>query len=119
MYNPVSFGSGNVLPRQFGVVNWCIIKTEINTSKHFHTLAVAENPFDVRQNRPTKELRIIPHPGRKIKKTGMADVDHIMETRHFVDLNFLCVSNRKSRPRWRLSRIMGVLVIEPRIIASL
>jgi hypothetical protein len=36
-------------------------------------LAVAEIPFDVRQNKCTKELRIVPHPGRQSKKTVDAE----------------------------------------------
>jgi hypothetical protein len=42
---------------------------EVDTSKRFPTLALAEIPFDVKQDRGTKELRILPHPGRQSKKT--------------------------------------------------
>jgi hypothetical protein len=37
-------------------------------------LAIAEIPFDVRQNRCTKELRIGSHPGRQSKKIVDAGV---------------------------------------------
>jgi hypothetical protein len=35
-------------------------------------LAVAQTSFDVRQNRCTKELCIVPHPGRQSTKTVYA-----------------------------------------------
>jgi hypothetical protein len=69
MYDPDGFGSGSFLPRPFGVVSWCIIGMEVDTSKHLPPLIVAGIPFDVRQNRYTKELRIVAHPGRQSKKT--------------------------------------------------
>jgi hypothetical protein len=40
---------------------------EGDTSKRLP--AVAEIPFDVRQNRRIKEFRIVPHPDRQKKKT--------------------------------------------------
>jgi hypothetical protein len=69
MHDPGGFGSGNFLPRPFGVVSWCIIEMEGNTLKGPFVLAVSEIPFDVRYDRGTKELGIIPHPGRQSKKT--------------------------------------------------
>jgi hypothetical protein len=42
---------------------------EVDTSKRLLTFALAEIPFDVRQNGWDKELRIVPHPGRQSKKT--------------------------------------------------
>jgi hypothetical protein len=69
MRGPGAFGSGSFSPRPLGVVSWCIIAIERDTSKCFPTLPVAEIPFDVRQNRCTKELRIVPYPGTQNKKT--------------------------------------------------
>jgi hypothetical protein len=69
MHDPGGFSLGNFLPGPFGIVSWCIIEMEIDTSKHLPMLAVARIPFDVRQNRCTKELRIAPHPGRQSKRT--------------------------------------------------
>jgi hypothetical protein len=45
-----------------------MIEMEGDASKRFPTHAIAEIPFDVRQNRCTKEPRIITHPGRQNKK---------------------------------------------------
>jgi hypothetical protein len=42
---------------------------EVDTSRGLSTLAIAEILFDVRQNRCTKELRIVPHPDRQSKKS--------------------------------------------------
>jgi hypothetical protein len=42
------FGSDNFLPRPIGVVSWCIIEMEGDTSKRLPILAVAEIPFDIR-----------------------------------------------------------------------
>jgi hypothetical protein len=63
MHDPGGFDSGNFLPRQFGVVSWCVIEMKIGVSKRLPTLAVAEIPFDVRQNRCAKQLRIASNPG--------------------------------------------------------
>jgi hypothetical protein len=54
---------------------------EVDTSKRLRTLAVAEIPFDVRQNRCTKEVRIVPHLGKQSKKLWMPDVDQTMKIR--------------------------------------
>jgi hypothetical protein len=58
------FGFGNFLPRMFGIVSWGPIEMEVDTSKRLPTLAVPEIPFNVWQNRCTKEPSIVPHPGR-------------------------------------------------------
>jgi hypothetical protein len=58
MHDSGGFGSGNFLPQPFGIVNWCIIEMEADTSKHLPPLVVAEIPFYVRQNRYTKEFSI-------------------------------------------------------------
>jgi hypothetical protein len=63
-----SFGSGNFSSGPFGVVSWCIIEMKAGTLKRLSTLAIAETSFDVRQNRWTKELHIILHPGRQSEK---------------------------------------------------
>jgi hypothetical protein len=68
MHDPGGFGSGNLLLRPFGVVGWCIIEMEADTSKRIPTLAVSEIPFDVRQDRYTKELPVALHPSRQSKK---------------------------------------------------
>jgi hypothetical protein len=60
MHHPDGFTSGNVLLRPFGVVNWCIVEMEGEPSKRLAMLPVPEVPFDVRQNRCTKEVRIVP-----------------------------------------------------------
>jgi hypothetical protein len=73
MHNHRHFGSGHFSPQQLGVVGWCIIEMERDTSKRLPTLAVASIPFDVRQNRCTNELRITLHPGRQNKKTVDAE----------------------------------------------
>jgi hypothetical protein len=72
MHESGGFGSGNFLPRPFGIVGWCIIEMEVATSKRLPTLAIAEIRFDVRQNRCIKELLIMPHPDRQSKKTVAA-----------------------------------------------
>jgi hypothetical protein len=54
MHNPGGFGSGNASRRPFGIVSRCIIEMEADISKRLPTLAVAEIPFGVRQNRCTK-----------------------------------------------------------------
>jgi hypothetical protein len=72
MHSPDGFGSGNFLPGRFGVASQSIIGTEVDTSKRLYMLAVAEIPFDVKQNICTKELRIIPYPGRESKKIADA-----------------------------------------------
>jgi hypothetical protein len=51
MCNLGGFGSGNFLPRLFGVVSWPIIEMEVGTMKRLPKLAVAEIPLDVKQNR--------------------------------------------------------------------
>jgi hypothetical protein len=65
MHDPGGFVSGNFSRRLFGVASWRIIEMEMGTSKRLPTLAVAEVPFNVRQNKCTKELRIVPHLGRQ------------------------------------------------------
>jgi hypothetical protein len=50
MHNRGGFGSGNFLPRPFGVVSWCIVEMEVDTSERLPRLAVADIAFDVRQN---------------------------------------------------------------------
>jgi hypothetical protein len=42
---------------------------QIDASKPLSVLAVAEVPLDMRKNRCTKELCVMPHPGRQSKKT--------------------------------------------------
>jgi hypothetical protein len=69
MHDSGGFGSGKSLPWTFCIVSWCIIEMEIDTLNRPRTLAVAEIPFSVRQNRYTKELRVVPHLGRQSKKT--------------------------------------------------
>jgi hypothetical protein len=61
--------SGNFLPRPFSVVSWCFIEMEVDISNRLPTFTVAETPFDVRQNRCTKELRTTPHLGTQSEKT--------------------------------------------------
>jgi hypothetical protein len=46
-------------------------------------LAVAEIPFDVRQNRCTKNSTSYGIPAGKTRRSWMLDVDQIMETRYF------------------------------------
>jgi hypothetical protein len=67
--DPSGFDSGHFLSRPFGIVSWRSIEMEVGTLKRLPTLALAEIPFDVRQNRCTKEFRIAPHPGRQSKKS--------------------------------------------------
>jgi hypothetical protein len=69
MHDPGGFGSANFLPPQFGVASWCILEMEVDTMKRLLVFAVAEIPFNVRQNRCTKKLPVVPHPGRQSKKT--------------------------------------------------
>jgi hypothetical protein len=54
MHDRDGSGSGNFLPRPFGVVSYCIIEIKVDTSKSLPMLAVAEIPFDIKQNRCTK-----------------------------------------------------------------
>jgi hypothetical protein len=119
MHDPVGFGSGNFLPRPFGVMSSHIIEMEIDTSKRLPPFAVAEIPFDVRQNRCTKELRFVLDRGSQSKKIVDAGSRLNNGNRTFFGMNFLCFSSRKSCRRWSPSRIIGVLVLEPRLIASL
>jgi hypothetical protein len=65
MHNSGAFGSDNLLPRPFSVVSWCIIEREVNILKRLPTLAIAEIPFVIRRGRCTKELPLVPHPGRQ------------------------------------------------------
>jgi hypothetical protein len=58
-----------------------MIEMEADTSKRFPTLASVEVPFDVRQNRCTKKLRILTD---KVKGRRMPVGGQIMETRHFL-----------------------------------
>jgi hypothetical protein len=48
-------------------VRECVIEIKVGTSKHLPPLAVAEMTFDVRQNRCTKELGVLPHLAAKAK----------------------------------------------------
>jgi hypothetical protein len=105
----------------FGILSWRIIEMELDTSKRLPMLAAAEIPFNVKQNRSTKDLRIVPHLGRQNKKTVDARRRPNNENngnQALFGLNFLCFSSRKSGLRWRRSRIIKVLVIEPYLIAS-
>jgi hypothetical protein len=57
---------------------------EVDTSKRFPRLALAEIPFDVRQNKCTKNsasYRILAGMARRL---WMLDVDQIMETGYFM-----------------------------------
>jgi hypothetical protein len=69
MYEPGAFGSGNFLPQPLGIVSWGILEMEVDTSKRLPAVANAKIPFDVKQNRYTNELRIVPHPGGQSEKT--------------------------------------------------
>jgi hypothetical protein len=69
MHGDSGCGPGNFLPRTIGAVSWCILEIEVDTSKPLPMLAIAEISFDIRQSKHTKELRIIPYPGRQSKKT--------------------------------------------------
>jgi hypothetical protein len=57
---------------------------ELDVSRRLPALVVAEIPFDVRQNGCIKELCILPHPSSQSKNTVNADIDTIVETRHFL-----------------------------------
>jgi hypothetical protein len=69
------FGSGNFWPRLCGVGSWCILEMEVDTSESLPTLAIAVIVFNVTQNSCTKELFIVPHPGRQSQKT--MDAGHL------------------------------------------
>jgi hypothetical protein len=96
MHNPSGFGSDNVLPRPFGFVNWCIIEMEVEASKRLLTLAVAEIPFNARQNRTDAQKNSASHPGRQSKETLDAGRRPNTGNQAFDGLNFLCFSSRKS-----------------------
>jgi hypothetical protein len=93
MDDPGGFGSGNLLPRPFSLVSWCIFQMEGVTSKRLPSIRVAEIPFDVRQNRYTKELRIVPHPCRQSKKIVDARLQNNGKQALF-GLNYFCFSSR-------------------------
>jgi hypothetical protein len=93
-------------------VSWCIIEIEVDTSKRLPTLAVAEIPFDVRQNRCTKELRIVPHPGGQGKKT-MGAVRRPNNAHQAFWSEFFVLFESKKWPSLEPSRIMGKFIMEP------
>jgi hypothetical protein len=68
MHDPGGFGSGNSLPQPFGIVSWRIFEMEVDTSKRLPTLGIAEIPFDVRQNRRTKNFASQRIPAGKARK---------------------------------------------------
>jgi hypothetical protein len=113
MYDPAGFRLGNFLPRSFGIVSWCVNETEVGTSKRLPMLAIADIPFDIRQNRCAKELCIIPHSGRQSKKTVDAGRRPNNGNEALSGLDLLGCSSWKSGPGWSPSRIMGVLITEP------
>jgi hypothetical protein len=51
IHNPGGLGSGNCLLRLYSVVSWCTVEMGVDTSNRLLMLAVAEIPFDVRQNK--------------------------------------------------------------------
>jgi hypothetical protein len=91
---------------------------EVNASKRLAMLAIAEIPFDIRQNRCAKKLCIIPHFSRQGKKTVDAGRRPSNGNEALFGLNFLGYSSGKSSPRESPSRIMGLLITEPPLIAS-
>jgi hypothetical protein len=98
MHDLGGFGFGDFLPRPFDIVSWCIIEIERNTLKRLLPPTVADISFDVMQNKYTKEICIVPHPGRQNKKTVNAGRRPNNANQEFLGMDCLCFSRWKSGP---------------------
>jgi hypothetical protein len=64
-------------------MSWCFIEMEVDSSKYLLMLAVAEIPFDVKQNKCTKNSASYHISAGKARRLWMPEVNQIMETRLF------------------------------------
>jgi hypothetical protein len=77
-------GSDNLSSRQSGIVNWCIIKMQINASKPLSALAASQARSISRRTDAAKNPALCRNLSGSTRRLWMLDDDKIMESRHFL-----------------------------------